>query len=401
MRKLFRRRWLKALAIALTLVVLPFAALWWLSTGADRKLQAEKDKLSALGFPMTLEDQRGYFERKGKNGTPLLNDLASRYEQLGIVKPLPGEDSSTFLKKFGPLRDEFLKVTDYETFYEPEDWESSMVNAFAKITPVMEGVLVCAMEACKGGDVPSALRMFDAADHYNEKFAGRGMLLDYILALGDRSRVSAAYAKCVQAAKTNSDILALIRHAKNRSGPPPIEAAFPLEPFDQIKLFESPEMSKLTWETFKDGPPEDEEGWVYTIPHLRKRVIAEKLSVWTRFIQNFPADKTDWKAYSVAYERSYSVLEIRKDRIARVALTLLLAEELASKVYAKQLFNDKAYLMGMRILGGIPHEPELDIFTDKPLKVRQDKLGIIIYGVGPNQVDDNGTGDDVRVTIRF
>ena len=86
---------------------------------------------------------------------------------------------------------------------------------------------------------------------------------------------------------------------------------------------------------------------------------------------------------------------------SRVAREFTDEKDYASDVYVSEQIRRRARIMGMRIVAGIPHEPEIDIFTGEPLTVRRDKPGILVYSVGPNLVDDNGEEDDIRIAIRY
>jgi hypothetical protein len=409
-RKLFRRRWVKALAVALTLVVLPFLIICWLSTSADRQLQSEKDRLSALGFPMTLEERKAYFNKKGRNAGEFLDELGRRYVALKHKTPLPDEDPTPFLKDFHPLLQDFLKIHNFDSYYRDIDYsEQIYLGTSRDIRPheVMKAALFCAEQACKKGDVERAIVIFEAADHFSNITALRGNLDAYILGISDSGRVGVSYTKCASKLKTRELVQRLLESAERRKGMPLPGNAYILQPGIEARLYDAmeervrEEFDLTLMDYLRGGLPETEQEWVHLIPHLRTRMTAQQLAIWRRFAERMPENKADWRAYQSAYETSYQELAEVEDMVSRTAIEHMSDEDYASQFYINEKLRRKARLMGMRIVAGISHEPEIDIFTGDSLKVRRDKLGILVYSVGPNLVDDNGEEDDIRIAIRY
>lgn len=396
MRRLFRRKWARALGIAVFVVALPIVALLWLSTGAGRRLQSEKDRLSALGFPMSTEERKAHFEGKGKNAAPLLEELAEETFAIKALPPGPGEDPTEFLREFEPIRKRFLEVLEYQAYYYESDLGfTDLFRAGYQIRArsTLTSALLFAREAAKKGDIDSALQTLRAADHFCMLVAGRGDTSSYIVGMGDLSLVTRAYATVAGRATTSEERKLILQAAESRPRGPGPKAAYLLEPAFPLALLQELDKSSF-WENVASNRPHDEAGWLYVLPSTRKQVIEEQLAVWRRFAESFPEDETDFRAYGKAYSESYEALAKRGDRISRVAVDLLRDKDFASGVYARELAYRRSMLTAVRIVAGVEQARETDPFDDKPLKVRRNGRQLIVYSIGDNLMDDGGrTGD--------
>lgn len=411
------------------LVVLTLAGVWsvlnYAGQSAQKLIDEDRAKLSALGYPMTFEEFRSRLPKAGAdNAAPIYQKAITEYERLGKPKhdytassgKVDRAKLAAYVAKTAPVLELALQASEKPTCVFERSWEDGAKVPFPEMAPLKEFVWMARAKAehlSAKGDWRTALDLL-AAGMRMSKHAQEPMFIGHLVAIAADLIVIRGFAEVATDHQEDPAFHAAARKWLEELPPPPdrtrafdfefvqFERAIEqiLEPAVAAELgidYESNEgrvfhaylntevarsqvsavyyqEMRITLEAPYEGPHEDVQRW---LDHEERTTVKRSLAGTVSVIFMMPFANAAKAFARVADNR----------RLADAVLWVLEQSRTSGK-RPSQLPDDARFR---------------DYWTGKPFVIGSEPTGFYVRSLGPNKTDDGGKAkepaDDVELRV--
>lgn len=410
-------------------VVLTLGGVWsvlnYAGKSAEKLIDEDRGKLSALGYPVTFEEFRSRLPQAGPdNAAPIYQKAIAEYERLGKPKhdytassgKVDRAKLAAYVSKTAPVLELALQASEKPTCVFDRRWEDGAKVPFPEMAPLKEFVWMARAKAehvSAKGDWKAALDLL-AAGMRMSKHAQEPMFIGHLVAIATDLTVTRGFAEVATDHREDPAFHAAARKWLEELPPPPDRTrAFDfefvqfdraieqiLEPAVAAELgidFESNEgrvvhaylntevaraqvsavyyqEMRTTLEPPYKGPHEDVQRW---IDHEKRTTVKRSLAGTVCLIFMLPF-----------VDMAEAFARVADNRRLADAVLWVLEQSRTSGKRPSELPDDARFR---------------DYWTGNPFVIGSTATGFYVRSLGPNKTDDGGTAkddaDDVELRV--